>query len=303
MHKKWSTVTYTLTHTQSHLQTSRQRHLASVWAEIILDQYNSVSEPKHKLGSCWKTLLHMSSCLCMCVCVRTHVSVWGLPDGNEPHWPRPSLPLVFLSFAVLIGNGCKSVTNYDFGLSLFHPRRRLPIFLRLVLPRRCVHFLLFLTLKWWCYGFSSLTSFFFLFLFSNRVSPHQNSQVTSFNGSTPVGLSFCKLKVRMSKWGCKEPCISFRYPKKNMEASQVKWVLDSIVLQSSWTGDLGYIRVVYGVMLDWVGLLNIIRASWRHWPDVWETQNVPLMCRCHATQLTANIYQHKSHTSGKAKVI
>lgn len=45
-----------------------------------------------------------------------------------------------------------------------------------------------------------------------------------------------------------------------MEDGQVKWVLGSIVLQSSWTGDYGYIRVVYGVMLDWVGLLNIIRA-------------------------------------------
>lgn len=47
-------------------------------------------------------------------------------------------------------------------------------------------------------------------------------------------------------------------------------------------------------MLDWVGLLNIIRASWRHQSDVWETRNVPVMCRCHATQLTANIYQHKA---------
>ncbi len=90
------TLTHTPTHTQthtktkSHLQTDRHRHLASVWAEIILDQYNSVSEPKHKLGSCWKTLLHASSCLCVCVCVC--VCVWGLPDGNEPHRPRPSLP-------------------------------------------------------------------------------------------------------------------------------------------------------------------------------------------------------------------
>ena len=106
MHVNATTHTHTHTHThtntKSHLQTDRHRHLASVWAEIILDQYNSVSEPKHKLGSCWKTLLHASSCLCVCVCV----CFWGLPDGNEPHRPRPSLPLVFLSSAVLIGNGC-----------------------------------------------------------------------------------------------------------------------------------------------------------------------------------------------------
>lgn len=79
-------------HTHSELHANKRnnklyiqtdRHLASVWAEIILDQYNSVSEPKHKLGSCWKTLLHASSCLCVFVCV-----VW-----NEPHRPHPSLPL------------------------------------------------------------------------------------------------------------------------------------------------------------------------------------------------------------------
>lgn len=34
-------------------------------------------------------------------------------------------------------------------------------------------------------------------------------------------------------------------------------------------------------MLDWVGLLNIIRAPWRHRPDVWETKcprDVPMPC-------------------------
>lgn len=79
-----------VSHTSSHLRTDRHRRSASVWADIILGQYNSVSEPKHKLGSCWKTLLRAGSCLCVCF--------WGLPDGNEPHWPSPPFPFGFPVF-------------------------------------------------------------------------------------------------------------------------------------------------------------------------------------------------------------
>lgn len=55
-------------------------------------------------------------------------------------------------------------------------------------------------------------------------------------------------------------------------------------------------------MLDWVGSLNIIRTSWRHQPDVWETRNVPVMCRCHATQLSNKYLLQKSSISDKAEL-
>lgn len=73
-------------------------------------------------------------------------------------------------------------------------------------------------------------------------------------------------------------------------------------VQISRTGDWGYIGVVYGVMLDWVGSLKIIRTPWRHQPDVWETQNVPVMCWCHATQLSSKYLLQKSSISGKAEI-
>lgn len=76
---------------KSHLQTDRHRRLASVWAEIILDQYNSVSEPKHKLGPCWKTLLHASSCLCACVCMVCEMN----PTDPVPPSLQFSCPLLF----------------------------------------------------------------------------------------------------------------------------------------------------------------------------------------------------------------
>lgn len=73
---------------KSHLQIDRHRHLSSAWAEIILDQYNSVSEPKHKLGSCWKTLLHAKPCLCV-------YGVWEMNPTN------PVPPSLWFSFPLL----------------------------------------------------------------------------------------------------------------------------------------------------------------------------------------------------------
>lgn len=45
-----------------------------------------------------------------------------------------------------------------------------------------------------------------------------------------------------------------------MESGQVKWVLGSLLLKLVVQATEGYIGVVYGVMLDWVGSLNIIRT-------------------------------------------
>ena len=71
--------------------------------------------------------------------------------------------------------------------------------------------------------------------------------------------------------------------------------------QISRTGDWGYIGVGYGVMLDWVGSLNIIRTPWRHQPDVWNTK-CPCTCWCHATQLSSHYLLQKSSISGKAEI-
>lgn len=174
----------THTNTKSHLQTDRHRHLASVWAEIILDQYNSVSEPKHKLGSCWKTLLHASSCLCVCLCVCARVCFWGLPDGNEPHRPRPSLPPS--GFPVLCCSNWKRllISHKLWLFTVTFPSSsssHLPpaVSLSKVCPLSL--FLTFGVVMLWV--FQSVV--FLLLQLSNRVSPHQNSWAIYFSRSSP----------------------------------------------------------------------------------------------------------------------
>lgn len=217
------------THTNNKIPPTN-RQTQTVWAEIILDQYNSVSEPKHKLGSCWKTLLHASSCLCVCVCF------WGLPDGNEPHRPRPSLPPS--GFPVLCCSNWKRLlishklwlftVTFPSSSSFYLPLLR-------SLSKVCPLSLFFTFWTDDVMGFP-VSRFSSFVIIKQGFPPHQNSWTMSFSRLTlnsPSPATWIRWNMKV----CAMQSVCFCYLKTTRRTARLSgcWVL--LCSKSSWTWD------------------------------------------------------------------